>query len=684
MTGGATDDRLRAIFLEEYREHAARLRALVGIEASDGGTDAPGLEEAERRAHSLKGAARAVGLDAVQEVAHRLEDTLAEIREGERTLDRSLRRGVSALLDQLDDHMERDGVIHVSEPTRALDTAAEGTPRPPDGTLRVDAGHLDLLIDRSADLLAEAGHAVTLNDLDALIRSLTELQATLRRSGDPDGIRNAARCLQRARDIRLAERDRAARRRRSAQQVRRVTRSLGTVAVSEEMGWLRRAIRETAHDEGRDVQAVLRGTEVRADRSVLQRLREPLLHLVRNAVAHGAEAAEDRLGRGLPAATTVEVAFEAHRGRLRVTVSDDGRGLDEEAILAAAGYEPSPGDDADRARRARGLIFRHGLSTRERAGHSAGRGVGMSVVAQAVRRLQGEISVAPGPDAGTTVALEVPLHLSAHRLLVLEAGGVMLAVPSVLVHRVVVEDVAGLPRTDGVPRLAVEGDIEPLPIHELAELVGRPGAAPRGPCPVLLLRGAQGRAGVAVDRIHSVRDELVRPLPGGAARPLSLGTAVLGGDTPVAVVDPTLALAQWSGTPVAAHAAAPEREAQRSTPTVLVVDDSLTTRALEQGILESAGYRVLVAVNGRQALRTLATESVDLVVSDLQMPVLDGFGFLEELRADPRWSGLPFIMVTSVETPAERDRAHALGADAYIVKLRFEQGEFLRAVERCL
>ncbi len=500
--------------------------------------------------------------------------------------------------------------------------------------------------------------------LDRLDRSLRQLAAECGRV--------AAEAAHRARTLAQATDE-------TADRVRRL-RMRPFADVSEA---LPRAVRDLAAAAGKEVRLQLAGGEVQADRAVLDGLREAILQLVRNAVDHGIEPPEVRERLGKPRAGTLAVEAELRGNRIVVRVSDDGAGLDLDGIreqLRRRGL-PAPADERELAQ----ALLQGGVSTRSEATPISGRGVGLDVVRAAVTRINGAVAVSWTPGAGTTFRLECPPSLATLRALVVEVGPYLAAIPAAAVLRALRVPVDRI-------RRAAERDMLPtedgaVPLVPLARLLP---PLPERPVPgaalVVLLEAADRRLAVAVDALVGEQELVIRPIAGrngGAA--LLAGAALLPTGRVALVVNPGPLVATGHGLPAGGRiVVAPEAQALPPRRRILVVDDSITARTLEQSVLEAAGYEVRTAVDGADAWRVLQEHGADLVVSDIEMPRLDGFGLCQAIRASPRFRDLPIILVTALESPEHRARGLEVGATAYLGKSSFDQVGLLDTVRELL
>jgi two-component system chemotaxis sensor kinase CheA len=456
-------------------------------------------------------------------------------------------------------------------------------------------------------------------------------------------------------------------------------------------GQLRLQVRETARAAGKRVALELEDGGAEADRQVLERLREVLMHLVRNALDHGIEPAPAREAAGKSPEGCITLQALVSGDRLTLTLRDDGAGLNLEAIRERAlgagllgAAELARLNDAELEE----LIFLPGFSTRQTVSALSGRGVGLDIVRSHVERMHGRVHVRSAPGAGCTFTIVVPLSLTSSHGLLLQAGMACYVLPLDAVQRIVPVRAQDIRNIEG--RAALLLNERPLPLVQLAELLDdkcAPASRRREVAALALLLGSGERqAACLVDNVIGEQELVMHRLP----HPLQqvrfvAGATILADGRVVPLLDAVDLLRAALGAPRSALAATDEAAPAR-VPTVLVVDDSLTTRTLEKNILESAGYRVRLATDGAEALELLGqmaeSGGCDLLLSDVDMPRINGFDLTAQVRADARFQHLPVVLVTSLDTPADRERGIAAGADAYIVKRTFEQQALLETVAR--
>ena len=464
-------------------------------------------------------------------------------------------------------------------------------------------------------------------------------------------------------------------------------------------GALERTARDVARLLDKEVRLLLIGTETELDRRLLEEIKDPLLHLVRNAIDHGIEPAATRRQLGKPVVGSIVVEVCQRAGAIVVEVEDDGAGLDPQQLrhaAAARGLVPEaeladlPDDSTWR------LLFLPGFTSRPDAGPVSGRGVGLDVVARNVERLGGRVDVHSTLGRSTRFVLTLPLTLATTRALLVDVGGAPYALPASAVERVVRPERVG--EVGGRAALVQDGEV--LPVAALGALIGLPAGGPAAraaaaPTLVLVVSGAQ-RLAVLVDRVVTEQEIVVKPLGFPLLRVSGIaGATILGSGQVVPILhaaDLVRAALRPSGLDMRARMLmddapdpapddnAPETPSETHRPRILVVDDSLTTRTLERYILEAAGYEVDVAADGSEALSRLHERHYDALVTDVDMPRLDGISLAERVREQPVLRDLPVILVTSLDSADDRTRGLQAGADAYIVKSAFDQDQLLRTV----
>ncbi len=745
----AIHQKLAAIFQGEHAEHLEHIRSILAlfeqtslenvaetVVETKGRTE---LDEAFRRAHSLKGAARAVDLDAVEELAAGLETIFSRVREGTLALDQRLTRIIHQVLEASEDcvgalrenripeepaaalrAMEgllaggadlpvRSRPLCRLEPEKNVSSASPAVAPPAEpraDMVRMPAEDLDRLVRSTGRILTEslqqASVTAELDALDGQIAAMaTECVRFRRASAGPlwrlaiqpeyaSVIRHIGYVEQNVRS--LAAQSMKARRLQqrtdwntlhSAEQLQRDVWSARMAPAEDLFEGFRKMVRDLAREENKEIDFRPSGSGVRADRIVLQALKDPVMHLLRNAISHGIETSPERASQGKSPVASLILRLDSQRGRLTVEVEDDGRGVDLKKVASVlAQAEPGLHSTEELAR----VIFQPGFSTSPTVNRLSGRGMGLSVVYEMAHRLQGEVTLRPKATPGACFLLSVPLSVSTSHLLLLRCAGQTFGIPTHGIERLYRIRPEEIETFEGKPVAILEG--QPVPLYGLARLLQIEEASPALPgdlLPVMLLKSGARRFAVWVDEFLTERDALIQDLgmPSPASGNIS-GGALLREGTAFVVLNPAGLMASCTPSAAAPVPRKAEPVVEAIAPGILVVDDSITSRSLERSILEAHGYRVRVAVDGLEALDLLRAEKADLIITDIQMPRLDGFGLVEALKADSRFKAIPVIIVSSLERPEDQERGLLLGADAYVVKRKFDQTELLDAIRQMI
>ena len=446
--------------------------------------------------------------------------------------------------------------------------------------------------------------------------------------------------------------------------------SMRMLPISAITGPLPRAVRDLARTAGKDVEFVVNGADTELDRVILETLSEPLTHLLRNAIVHGIDTPAERERAGKPARGRVELRAVPRGSMVEIVIADDGGGVSRE-VIEAADHEGSLAD----------VLARPGYSTAGEVTDLAGRGVGLDAVQAYVNALGGNLSIRSQPGHGMEVVLLLPLGLALSEVLLFERGGDVYGMPLSAVEEVVT--VTKTFTLQGRTALEVRG--RSLPVTDIAAILGiSVPPPPDGRLPAIVVSAGGRRAVTTCDSLLGAAEVVVKPLgPVLAGLADYVGAAVLGDGRIALLVAPTTLTRE---SPPAAERPDPEPEAApdpAAAPKILVVEDSFSVRELQRNILETAGYPVVTARDGRDALAVLDRDSqISLVVTDIEMPELDGIGLTRAIRASAARSSLPVVIVTSRGSDEDRRRGIEAGADAYMAKSGFDQQTLLAIVAR--
>ncbi|MEJ0097141.1 MAG: response regulator [Bauldia sp.] len=640
-----------------------------------------------RLAHTLKGAARVVRRPDIAEFAHAIEDQLAPWRGSSESLPR---RDIDAVLELVD--RIAAGLATLSPPaeTEAATTptapAAAGSPAPHEEGFRTvwaEVGELDVLLEgvteTHAQLSALRRSTISVARARILAEQLVDQIALRRdRDGSPVAGNRGDRTLGIAEELRtiVGSLDRGLgeaqeRMERELRQVHDAAEQLRLVPAGALFTFLERAARDAARAVGKLVTFEGKGGDVRLDAHVLRVMHEALLQVVRNAVAHGIEGETERRLAGKPGAGRVTVDILQRGRRVVFRCEDDGRGIDVEAVRRAAvrkGVRTAGQDAGDLAQ----MLLNSGVSTSTAITEMAGRGVGMDIVREALARLGGSLAVDTATGRGTVFELVVPLTLASAEALLVDSDGLTVAIPFDTVRHVLHLAPRDIFRTAQGDEIVYEG--HSIPFVHLSRILGDHGSAPAGRTirSAVIVAGAKYTVAIGVERLRGTGNVVFRSLPElTPASPVIAGASLDSDGNPQLVLDPDVLVVEAQRHGAAAPEALPPAKP------VLIIDDSLTTRMLEQSILESAGYDVDLATSAEEGLESARRREYALFLVDVEMPGMDGFSFIERIRSDPALRGIPAILVTSRNAVDDRRRGEQVGAQGYVVKSEFNQAELL-------
>ena len=723
-------------FIEEAREHLGRLgEGLAQLDA--GHSDREGVNALFRSAHTIKGSSRMLRLASITAVAHQVEEVLGSLREGSQTytpaLGQLLYRAVdhlAALVDALAQSGNAASLPPADEalcqalaqagqpatgpqeevgqvaappvPAAPPQAAPVATPAPAPAPL-VGPGAAPAVAPANAPPQLQAAQTVRvrLDKLDGLVKlmgevvasharlrqRLADIQALLRELGEapPPALLVFERQLKD--DVQAQEglmhelHDKTL-----------VMRMLALAIVFEPAA---RLVRELARSVGKEVECQVSGSEIELDRQLIDQLADPIIHLIRNAVDHGIEPPDVRRAAGKPTQGRVQLSARQDGGWVVIELSDDGAGIALQAVRDKAVKKGLLSADKAAAlsdQEAIDLIFLPGFSTSSMITDLSGRGVGMDVVKQTVLdELQGSVSVHTRSGMGTTFSLRLPLSLAMLRVLLVQVQGQAFGFTAQHVAELVrlprsallpmAEREAVIVRNEFVPVVALDALLQ-LPATAGARTPAAPGTAESSML-LVVLQVRHDKIAVCVDSLLDERDMVIQPLPPHMRRlPLVSGMVTTGSNALVSVLHAPALLEQARRQRAAvqpvvvASARAPYR--------VLVVDDSLNTREIEKDVLQAYGYDVTLAEDGQDGLRKALAQPFDAILTDVEMPYMDGFTLTAQLRQQPQYQGTPIVIITSREKEEDKRRGMQVGADAYIVKGDFDQSNLVETLRTLL
>jgi two-component system chemotaxis sensor kinase CheA len=454
-----------------------------------------------------------------------------------------------------------------------------------------------------------------------------------------------------------------------------------------------RLVRELAREQGKEVGLSIQGGDVEIDRRILEEMKDPLIHLVRNCVDHGVETPAERTGRGKQPRATVTMSISARDGsNVELSIADDGKGIDAGKVRAAAGklrlLSPERAESLG-DKEALAFIFQPGVSTSPIVTDISGRGLGLAIVKEKVEKLNGTLFVETEAGQGTSFRIILPLTLARFHGVLVRVGEQLFVFPTSSVERVARVAKAEVKTVENRETITVKGQaVSLVRLHAALNLAATvPAGGQPDVLPAVVLTSANQRIAFVVDEVLNEQEVLVKTLGKQLVRVRNIaGATVLGTGrvVPILNVPDLIAFAvQASGTGFHGAAVPSERTGQRKK-SVLVAEDSITSRTLLKNILETAGYQVETSVDGVEALTKLRSGDFDLVVSDVDMPRMNGFVLTEKIRADKKLVELPVILVTSLDSREDREHGIDVGANAYIVKSSFDQSNLLEIIRRSI
>ncbi len=766
---------LHELFRGEAETHAAALsEGLVKLE----GTSNPAIvEPLMRAAHSIKGAARVIGLDIAVRLAHGLEDVLVAMQKGREAISSSridqLLRGADLLaslarvseaevaqwtatnasaVDQLAAELMVPPPAAVQIAPAAAPTAPTGfqvpssgpqvppavSPVSPEGTtetpsqlpaavpaavpasipapvpapmsaptpaaatattrassVRVTAEKLDRLLQLAGETMLESRrlgviHEEALDFKRMLVRledELDRLRAEIRAAGlDPTLVARARGIVEKGREgvvAHLLTVESAIRRgEETSTQLYHEVLSSRMRPFADATASLPRAVRDLARALGKEARLEIVGESVPVDRDILARLDAPLNHLLRNALDHGVETPDERRAQGKPAQAVLRVEARHHAGMLHIRVSDDGRGIDIEAMRERIVRRALTSREMAATMERHELLeflFLPGFSTAAQITEISGRGVGLDVVQSTAREIGGVARIDTELGRGTVFELELPITLSVIRALLVDVAGEILAFPLVRIERVVQIDATELKAVEGRSQFMLEG--ASVGVIDAVTVLGFGDRRVRGERESIMVLGSgDERYGFAVDGLVGEEDLVVRALDARLGKvPHLSAAAVRESGEPVLIVD-TEDIVQSVRQKLGDGTLRGARRTIGTTATkalrVLVVDDSATVREVERQLLMRIGFEVETAVDGIDGWNTLRAGRFDLVVSDIDMPRMNGIEFVRTLRSDARFATIPVIVVSYKDREEDRLAGLNAGATAYLTKGAFQDSTF--------
>ncbi len=730
--------KLKVTFNGEAEEHRNSIVAgLLELEKGSSGNerDSRIIENVFREVHSLKGAARAVDIRGIERLCQSVESIFSALKRNDlrptrqlydvlyRTFDivGTLTGGIVPVPDE-----DIDVALQNLEAQSIVRLTADNAPAPPShaqapksvptrklpvsmpDSVRITAARLNAIFLRAEEMLSVkdtmARHLAEFHDLMELqadwLRSWRGIHLAINKRNDMNESFNKFEAQSALIKKRLGKANDTASRDcvRTGERVDTLLSEVKTALLQPFSSLLEPfalMVRDLALEEGKEVAWVVRGDDTRIDRRVLEKIKDPLVHMVRNGISHGIELAAEREALGKPRAGTI--ALEIRRvdnEKVELVLRDDGAGIDVAKVKASAiakGLIKESSAEQMKDEEVLDLVFLPELSTSPTVTVVSGRGLGLAIALENIEMVGGRITVETKVSKGTTFRVQLPLSLATFRAVLVKCRTRFFAVPTMNVDRVFRTSESAVISIDNRDSLAIADKL--VALVDLGEILGMDAVSREGPSPasgspstgilamVLLVAGTQ--VAYRIDGIEGEQELLAKDLGKQLLRVRNIsGAAIMAGGAVIPILNPADLLKTVVQSGHVERGSARVKQTDAGILSVLVADDSVTSRSLMKGMLESAGYKVKTAVDGADAFACLQEEHFDLLISDVEMPRMDGFILCEKVRGSAKTSELPIILVTSMDAPEDRERGMEAGADALVSKSTFDKSGLLGVIQR--
>lgn len=714
------ESKVKTKLREKFRDVTLdRLRVLNHgiLELEKGIREETLINQIMREIHTLKGESRMMGFSNINLISHKVEDLLKSLQSrdfrfqsGESDLlfesldsigqlvqektDDETPVNVSALTNKLDSYSKGEELEH---PVRKSSLGPEG-PEPVRSTpflfsgeeesIRVGIDKLDRLSETAGDLFINQiryhNFPIVLRDIRNQLREFFDI-----RKGSQI-VEDLQPFLKKLNDILKDFQDETMKMDHTVSVLQDQIREVRLLPVSTLFDLFPRTVRDLAKEFSKEINFQMQGGSIELDKMILDRMKDPMIHLIRNSIDHGIEPPEERVRAGKPPAGKILLTSRSEGDRIAIEVIDDGRGINPQEILQSAARKrlvKQSEADALSERDILSLIFHPGFSTKEIITDLSGRGVGLDVVKENIEAMEGSVEVQSELGKGTRFTLRLPPSLNITKVLLLSLNGSLFAIPSSVVVEVIKISLSETHSVEGQRVIHFRGWT--VPIFELADTLNlktRSGFSQQDKVPAMIVELAQERIAFVADRIISEREIAVKPLGEflGGVHNLAGATILEKGELAFLLHVPDLFESSKSRQLPAAGAEIIGDEESITQSTILIVEDSLITREMEKSILLSYGYIVDEAEDGIQALELLRKNSYDLVITDIEMPNMDGFQLTRKIRANEKFQSVPIIIVSTRSSSEDRRQGVEAGADAYVVKSEFQHEKLIEIIQRLI
>lgn len=720
-------------FRAETHEHLQKLSAGF-LKLEKRRDDKALLDEMMREAHTIKGSATMMGYQRIADIAHEMEtgfqkalagevrlvkahfdllfkciDTIGPLLEDKVTWEDKGIGGsfVDRLCNRIAATFSADGDRRENEPpkrkSKAMASAATEAKAPEKieaPTQTAKSADPSTMRDRSPAVFhsPEESLRVDINKLDKLMNLSGELMVSQVRLNEL--VKNLARKI----DVEFRSDETFA---TLAKDLKRVDEEMAFVStnIQDEMTKVRlipvahlfnlfpRAMRDLAHEAGKEIELSISGEDTHLDKAIIDEMKDPIMHILRNAVDHGIESPEERAKHNKPPVGAIALKAFQVGSQVVIEISEDGAGIDilkvkEKAV--AKGIITKDKVEELNEEQAYQLLFLPGFSTKDEVTETSGRGVGLDVVRERLAKLKGTVEIVSARHKGTTFIIKLPLTLAITEILLVTAGSETFAMPIDAVVETIRIELGEIRSVETREAITVRGQI--MPIVRLSDIFGIPpkGIIERKYFPVVVVQAVEKKIGILVDTLQG-RLNIVSKMLGDPVRSIRFisGATILGDGRVILILDIPMIIDSFETGAVAIkrQTLAPSeavKPAKKRRKTILLAEDAITTAMLEKSILESAGFSVVLAKDGQEALEKSQQEKFDMVITDVLMPRMDGFDLTATLKKDKLYKDIPVIIVTTRESDADKRRGLEAGADAYILKSEFTSEGLLNTIERLI
>lgn len=665
--------------LELKEQHQAMVEALIQLENTDQDNLDERLATLFRISHNIKGAAKSVSINQIASIAHALEDLFSIWREdkhipSKKEIDECLIEAdkmITAQRDFLEGEKKKEDAEHIEIA--------------PDEGLKISASLIDKANSKANEFVNFKMH------IENIIKMISNVNKEMLELNQSHQLNQLAPLLKQMTRLKDSSNQLLNQYSRSLQTLQDVLQSMRLVSASHVLIPLNRTVRDISQSLHKSVQLKVDGGDIEIDKGILDLLKDPLIHLVRNAIDHGIESDETRKELGKPIPATIHIKVKHQSGKIIIILEDDGSGIDIRKLKHKAlkqGLYTQAELTALTDEEAIELIYHSGLSTEENVTEYSGRGVGLDAVKEHIKKMKGSIEVFTTPKKSTRFKLTLPLSLATTRGLIIKQNEFTFMLPTLSLDRLYSISIRDLKEVNNEHTFVIKDS--PIPVKCLAGLLDINASAydPNQKYPAILIGDQNNRILVLIDEILNEHDCVVYPLPA----PLDKLTHYIGvintGQTDLMLVlDPSKLLDVTSTKGFLSFQADNSRiesTVDTKDKRILIVDDSLTTRTIAINTLNAVGFKTKTAVNGQQAWDIIQKQDFDCIVTDIQMPKMNGFELTKKIKKDKELANIPVIMITSLDSEADREKGLSAGANAYLVKKEFDSNKLIDTIRTFL